>query len=348
MIATTDASYGQVKQPKRKGKFDSRSSNYRGEKRKVSDATKYVALGFNLNSLNYFGDLAPEVQFSSTDLSFSRAGMGISATKKYNHRFYVRSNFMFGRLKGDDFKSADPFDEHDKFRYVRNQHFRNDIKELSVVGLYDLFHNRRSYHYRAKFSPYVFGGIAFFHHNPKAMAPLTDLQGNILPEAGKWVSLKPLGTEGQYSAQYDVKPYSNFQFSIPVGLGVRYKLKQNWDLSMELGYRHLFFDYIDDTSRDYVNLDALNSDLARAMSFRGKELIAINYGELRNFSVIDNTTTDYSYTGPDGKVYNVFAGYGVEGKDNVRGKKSNDKFIATTIQIIYILPGQISRAKYRR
>ncbi|MDQ3535142.1 MAG: DUF6089 family protein [Bacteroidota bacterium] len=349
LIFTTDLSYGQAKQPKRKGKFDSRSSRYRGEKRKFADASKYTAIGLNVNSLHYYGDLAPKLRASSTDLSFSRAGLGLSAMRKYGERYFVRANFMYGRLRGDDFKSADPFDNHDRFRYVRNHHFRNDIKELSIVGLFDFFHNRRTYHYREKLSPYVFGGVAFFHHNPKAIAPATDLQGNPLPEGGKWVNLKPLGTEGQYSDQYDVKPYSNFQFSIPVGLGVRYKWKLNWDFNFEVSYRHLFFDHIDDTSLDYINLDALSSDLSRAMSFRGKEETAIFYNEPRNFNVIDRTTTEYTYTGPDGKIYNVFAGYGVEGKDNVRGKsEANDKIFMATIQITYILPARQSKSKYRR
>lgn len=348
LILSAEISYGQVKQPNRKGKFDSRSSRFRGEKRQFSDANRYTSIGLSINSLNYYGDLAPKVKFSSTDLSFTRAGMGIFAMKKYGERYFVRANFMYGRLRGDDFMSADPFDNHDRFRYVRNHHFRNDIKELSLVGLLDFFHNRRTYHFRDKFSPYIFGGVAVLHHNPKAIAPATDLQGNPLPEAGKWINLKPLGTEGQYSAQYDVKPYSNFQLAIPIGLGVRYKWKENWDINLEVGYRHLFFDYIDDTSRDYVNLDALNSDLARAMSFRGKEETAIYYDRVRNWQVIERTTSDYSYTGPDGKVYNVYAGFGVGGKDNIRGKKANDKFIVTSIQILYILPAQTSKSKYRR
>ena len=65
---------------------------------------------------------------------------------------------------------------------------------------------------RVKWTPYVYAGIAGFLHNPQAIAPAKDLQGNALAEAGKWVDLRPLGTEGQYSTlastdvNYGIKP----------------------------------------------------------------------------------------------------------------------------------------------
>ena len=51
---------------------------------------------------------------------------------------------------------------------------------------------------------------------------------------GEWVDLEPLGTEGQYSDFYDVDTYSKFGIAIPFGLGVRYKLNQNFDIEFEI------------------------------------------------------------------------------------------------------------------
>lgn len=348
LLLTSEIAYAQ-RTPKRKGQFDSRSSRWRGERQVFPKSRRYTSVGLSLNALNYFGDLAPEVKPSSTDLLFTRPGIGIFATRKYGERFFMRGSFSYGRLRGDDFKSADPLDNDARFRYVRNNHFRNDIKELSVVGMFEFFHNRRTYQYREKWSPYLFGGLAVFHHNPKAMAPYFDLQGNPLEEGGKWVDLKPLGTEGQYSPQYDVRPYSNFQISIPAGVGIKYRWKETWDIAFEIGYRHLFFDQIDDTSGDYVNLDALGGDLARAMSFRGKEENAVYYNRPRDFVAIDGATTNFTYEGPDGKVYNVYRGFGVEGRDNIRGNiRNNDIYFQTSIQLIYILPQRTNYSKYRR
>lgn len=333
----------------RKGRSAKKASMWRGEKSNSSKGKKYDLIGASVNSLNYFGELSPTHSKLSTDLGFTRSGVSVFAERRFRDQFGVRASFLYGRIRGDDFKSADPSDENARFRYVRNQHFRNDIKELSLTGSYAFTSNNKSFLYRNPLTPYVFAGVAIFHHNPKAIAPETDLQGNPLNEGGNWVKLKPLGTEGQYSIQYDVKPYSNFQVAIPFGVGLKYKLNQNWDIAFEFGYRYLFFDYIDDTSADYVNLDALNGSLAKAMSFRGKEETAAYYGSLRNFEAISSATSNYTYEGSDGQVYNVFAGYGSEGLDNIRGnKKDNDVYIVTSVQVIYILPKKESRGKYRR
>jgi hypothetical protein len=106
--------------------------------------------------------------------------------------------------------------------------------------------------------------VGVFYHNPKAMAPETDQLGNSIPEAGKWVALQALGTEGQYSDAYDVKPYSKVQISVPIGLGFSYKIGNNLDFSFEIGYRILFTDYIDDVSENFVDLGIFDNPLARA------------------------------------------------------------------------------------
>jgi len=114
---------------------------------------------------------------------------------------------------------------------------------------------------RVSWTPYGFIGVAGFLNNPEAQAPATDLQGNSLPEAGKWVKLRPLGTEGQYStldptdANYGIKPYKVAQIAIPFGIGIRLKLNQVMDFSAEWGFRYTFTDYLDDVSRNYVGLD---------------------------------------------------------------------------------------------
>ena len=47
--------------------------------------------------------------------------------------------------------------------------FRNDIIELSAVGVFDLIENRNNYMKRPDFVPYVFAGVAVFRHNPKGL-----------------------------------------------------------------------------------------------------------------------------------------------------------------------------------
>lgn len=303
---------------------------------------KYTSVGVSLNVQNYFGDLAPKQDIFSTDLSLTRFGFGLFATRRLGPRFSTRVSLNWGRIKGDDFESADPGDELGRFRYVRNLQFRNDIKELSIVGIIDFVENLATHRSRKEIVPYMFAGVAVFHHNPKALVPDVDVNNGDVPfaNAGEWVDLAPLRTEGT--------SYKKVQFAIPIGLGIRFKLEERWDLAFEVGYRHLFFDYIDDVSDDFVDLGSLSSDLARALSDRSRELTAVESGQVRETGVIPNRLE--SYVSPfDGNTYTTIAGYGRDAKDNIRGNNSdNDIYIVTGFQISYILQNQrFKRAKFR-
>ena len=303
---------------------------------------RYTSVGVNVNAMNYLGDLAPVDDMTSTDLNLTRAGFGLFASRRLGPRFTARVSFNWGRIKGDDFESADPDDLLARYRYVRNLQFRNDIKELSVVGVFDLLENLATYRSRRRVVPYLFAGIAVFHHNPKALVPDEDTNnGNApFPNAGEWVALAPLRTEGT--------SYKKVQLAIPFGLGLRFKLDERWDLAFEVGYRHLFFDYIDDVSSDYVDLGSLSSDLARALSDRSREVNAVESGKVRQTGVIPNRME--SYISPyDGNTYTTIAGYGRDAIDNIRGDNSDkDAFIMTGFQISYIINNQrFKRAKFR-
>ena len=299
---------------------------------------KYTSVGISLNAINYFGDLAPKEDIFSTNISFTRPDFGIWISRRLGPRFSVRGSFNWGRLKGDDFESADPNDENAVYRYIRNLQFRNDIKELSVVGIVDLFENPRTFRTRRPFNPYVFAGVAVFHHNPKALVPEIDQNtGNTFPNAGEWVDLQPLRTEGE--------DYKKIQIAIPFGVGFRFRLEERWDLALEVGYRHLFFDRIDDVSGNYVDLGTLDSDLARALSDRSREPVAVESGDTRVFTPPATAT----YVGADGNTYTTFGGYGNPDPSNIRGDKDdNDIYIVTGIHLSYILStGRYRRAKFR-
>jgi len=326
-----------------------RISNYRGNIRSFANK-RYLALGGGINTLNYFGDLSPKSTIASTDLSFTRPGLSFVLEYKYAPRFTWVATLLYGTLSGDDFESADPIDDLAKYRYIRNLQFRNRIVELSLVGRISLFTNLGTYLSRPGINPYVFVGMGAFYHNPMAKAPETDQLGNPVPEAGEWVPLQPVGTEGQYSDAYNVKPYSRIQISLPVGLGVSFRLNNNLDVGFEVGYRILFFDHIDDVSGHYVDLGALDSPLAKALSDRSMELNAIVSGDARDFeNVIIPNTNPYTYISIyDGNTYDVYGGFGSEHPSNIRGNSSdNDIFIVTSLRLTYILGGTFRNAKFR-
>jgi len=323
--------------------------NYRGGSIHFDKNKRYLSLGVSFDALNYFGDLAPKSQIASTNISLTRPAFSLFGTYRYTPNLSFRASFSWGRLKGDDFDSADPYGDKSKFRYVRNLSFRNDIKELAFVAVWDIFGNHGTFLNRLEFTPYAFAGVGVFHHNPKGKAPELDKSGNPLEEAGEWVALRPLGTEGQLSEQYDVKQYSLIQPSIPFGIGLRAKLQKRLDFEFEIGYRFLFTDYIDDVSGMYVDLGALDGNLAKAMSDRSREANAVVSGEGRNFEAIESIVRLTTYTSEfDNTQYTVYGGYGQEHPDNNRGW-ANDKdiYIVTSFKVSYIISGSFQRAKFR-
>lgn len=321
-------------------KNNRRISSYRGKKSFFSKEKMYSMVGLSISALNYYGDLAPKPSKMSTDISFTRPAVGLTFAHRFGPRYTLTGTLMYGALRGSDEKSADESDtENGLYRAQRNLSFRNRIQELSVIASIDLFENQATYISRVAWTPYVFAGLSVFHHNPQAQAPATDLQGNALADAGKWVNLQPLGTEGQHATLLDtdansgINPYKRIQLAIPMGVGARFRLNQVLDLSVEFGFRYLFTDYIDDVSKNYVDLGVFGNDqLAKAMSYRSNEKYA--------------PTT--SYVGRDGVTYNVLAGYGQEYPDNMRGNKGDkDIFMVTTIRVSYILGKTFHRAKFR-
>ncbi|GAA4307396.1 DUF6089 family protein [Nibribacter koreensis] len=280
------------------------------EAQRFRTRNRYNSVGVSLNAMNYFGDVTPEADFTSLRLKSTRPSLAVSYTRRFFPRISARGSFSWGRITGDDAKSASPDEEENAPRFKRNLSFRNDIKELSVVGIVDLFENRRSYLRRPDFTPYVFGGVAVLHHNPKAYYD----GGKI---ATGWYELQPLGTEGQYAdGDGYPEPYSRVQFAIPLGIGARYRIDKRWDIALEIGWRKTFTDYLDDVSGTYANKADLKSEEARILSDRSAES---GFGPIVN----------------DGG-YPRINGYGRKGDQ--RGDITDDDwYITTGVTLSYIL-----------
>ncbi len=348
---------------------------YRGNINAFNKNRRYWSFGGGIHAMNYFGDLAPKNRIASTDISFTRPGIGITGQYRLNPSFSFRASFMYGRLKGNDNTSElNGDDPDDGYRYVRNQHFRNDIKELSAVMVWDLKKHTRTFITRPEFIPYLFAGIAVFHHNPKAQVPTFDAVhysveapspivdfdpryqdgkgNNVSPE--DWIALKPLRTEGN--------SYSNFAFAIPVGAGVRYKVNRYWDLSFEISYHQTFSDYVDDVSTYYLNPEDFGTgpqaNLSRIMAYRSNELKnldAVNEDVRFRFRYTEDNDPIYSahqWENPmedptASNYYQHFAGYGVAHPENIRGKDDKDVYLVTSISLTYILGTNLRNARFR-
>ncbi|MDH5608095.1 MAG: DUF6089 family protein [Cyclobacteriaceae bacterium] len=351
IILMVDPAYGQRNKYKRRKSSSRNTSHYRGGSA-GGKFRPYQYVGGGLNALNYYGDLAPVNKAASTDISFTRPGMGITYGYRFRPNVSARANFNYGRLKGDDITSNKDQPENAP-RYYRNLSFRNDIKEFNVgVNVY-LLPDYSGPNFRRSFNAYLFVGGGFFFHNPKGKVPEYDYQVNgsnaatKLANAGEWVKLRPLGTEGQYLGINGAPaPYKPFQLSVPINFGLTMAIPRSpVNIHLELGYRFVFTDYLDDVSTSYVSLDQFSDPLARIMSDRSSEPVGAFTGEARDLSQVSANVF------PDGNTYyhSTLIGSGTE--NSVRGgSKDNDMYFVTQIKVTYILNqsrGKRGPAKFR-
>jgi Domain of unknown function (DUF6089) len=321
LLGSTSDSYAQFNRKSIK-KNNHRIASFRGKKHGFGRNNVYSGIGVSVNALNYFGDLSPLPSKFSTDISFTNPGFGLSLFHRFGPRYTLQVQYMYGTLFGSDKESASPTDlENGIFRNKRNLSFKNHIHELSAVAYFDLFENQSTYISRVKWTPYVYLGIAGFYHNPQAQAPAKDLQGVTLAEAGQWVDLQPLKTEG--------KSYGLLQVAIPFGVGARFRINEVMDLWGDIGFRYTFTDYLDDVSGNYVNPNTL-SKLGQALAYRTNEVPGYPKNSIPS-----------ELAGAQ-----VEAGYGKAG-DQRGNPNQNDIYMVTSIRLTYILGKTFHKAKFR-
>lgn len=211
-------------------------------------SAQYSSIGLGMGTSNYLGDLVPpKTYFLGTNIA-----LGIHYEYYLTPRWSVRGSLVWGQLSGNDVNSS-----YDSGRRQRNLNFTSPLLELAALGQFYIlpFEPDRE---RRSVSPYLFVGVGLFHFNPHTIYK------------NERVYLQPLGTEGQGMEGYAPR-YALWEWSIPFGGGVQFNLNQRLNISVELGARKTFTDYIDDVSGDYVNLQALqagNGRLAAALSNR--------------------------------------------------------------------------------
>ncbi|MCO5259917.1 MAG: DUF6089 family protein [Crocinitomicaceae bacterium] len=208
-------------------------------------------LGVMLGGSYYIGDLNRFKHFKGT-----LPAAGLIYRYDIHSRLSFRANFSYGMVQGNDEWSKEASINN------RNLNFQSSIFELGA-GV--------EFHYvpfqlgskRYKGTAYLLAELAVFRMNPKTKYN------------DEWVFLRPLGTEGQGSDLSTKKPYSLFQLSVPLGLGVKLSLGKRVALGLEYGIRLTFTDYLDDVKSDtYVDPIALseaNGPTAAALSNRSKD-----------------------------------------------------------------------------
>ncbi|WP_138989541.1 DUF6089 family protein [Larkinella sp. C7] len=289
----------------------------------------YSEVGLGLGTASYYGEIAGYRKPLKSTFLMMRWSAGAMYTRHFTPKLAARASFTWARIAGDDYTYNRKDLNSGIVQYARNLHFRNDLKEFALSGIYQFVPDGRNPNYRAKLTPYVFLGIAAVAHSPEARTPVGF---GTTPDdtEQRWVKLQPLGTEGQ--GQNGVKPYSLVTLAIPVGFGVKYRLNDRFGLAGEIGFRYTTSDYLDDAGGAYPDPTILKDDLARVMSDRRLEPTAARKGgdrvaELQNYL---NTTDPMGVLAAD-------PAYSTRGADGV----FNDGYMTISFQVHYVLTPRI-------
>lgn len=228
--------------------------------------------GFNFGPMFFLGDLGGSAGIGKPfvkDLDFPLTNLSKTLYGAYypSELIGIRLAFNHGVLKGDDSKAPNKGGA-EVDRLQRNLSFKSSILEATLMlEIYPTVIFEQYEEMQGKLRPYVVAGIGAFKFNPKAKDPAT----------GQWVKLQPLMLEGQGMAEYpDRKPYKLTQMEIPFGGGVKYWVKENMYVGIEILHRKLNTDYIDDVSTGYIDrtlfanyLSANDAAVASRMYYKG-------------------------------------------------------------------------------
>jgi hypothetical protein len=289
----------------------------------------YGMVGIGGGTASYYGEMSPVEETTGTFFKLMRWNVSASYTHQFSDRLAAKTSFTVLRLEGNDYNFID--EPSRAILFLRNLHFRNTLKELNVMGQYYIFGQGKNFTQRTRLAPYVSVGLAVFAHNPRAKSPLT--------EGSQWVDLQPLRTEGQGLTGYSTKPYSLVQLAVPLGLGVRYKLSERLDLSVELIYRRTFTDYLDDVGDKYASpadLENQVSSLARQMGNRTLEPINARNGQDRTQRALEIMVNNFGYSPNQDPFGQPIPGLSTQ-IDQRGNPKRLDHYMLTCFQVHYVL-----------
>lgn len=275
-------------------------------------AMKFSSISFGIGSSHYYGDIST---INPLKASITSIRWNISL----GYQFFISNKLQLGfvagfvRLAGDDFYS-----DNDK-NFLRNLHFRNDIKQISTFLQYHPLNYSSDIRKRLDFSPFLTMGLGYFIHNPKAKLPIK--------MGAEWVELPPLHTEGQSLNPIYPEPYKLSGWIIPIGIGVRYRYNKKIDFSFEMAYHFTFTDYLDDVSGFFPNTILFTDPKSAALSNRSQELISVSTGNDRS----DRMLKYFTHNGLPNPVL------GATGTD--RGSQNgNDSYLLTSVKVHILIP----------
>lgn len=233
-----------------------------------------IIASFGSGTTSYFGDLN-----NPGDIIDTKLNLNLGLQYFFTERIAIRGEVGYFRLSGDD---AEADSEE---REVRNLSFRSDNVEFNVVGIIQAYPNGTRYYQRPPFNVYGFAGVGLLYFNPRGEVPDVDWNGDPLPDAGDYIALQPLETEGE--------SYSRVAIVLPMGGGIKFKAGPFVNIALEGGYRFTFTDYLDDVSTRYLDHSSLDSDPLRQAMADKRYLLGLTPSEAGKIRGDDSDNDGY-------------------------------------------------------
>ncbi|MGV3697070.1 type IX secretion system protein PorG [Flavobacterium sp.] len=174
-------------------------------------------IGVFLGGSNYIGDVG-----ETTYVSPDKMAIGILYKWNKSPRHSYRFSYTQSTITGNDLDSEVPA------RYQRGYNFKNEIKELSAGLEFNFFDFNLHESLQRKITPYVYTGLTYFIYDE-----LFVVNGE---------------TE---------KDYRTGTFAIPMTVGVKGNILENFVLGVEIGARYTFTDNLDGSLPKNENLEPL-------------------------------------------------------------------------------------------
>ncbi len=191
------------------------------------NAQKGWEAGAWIGTAVYFGDLNNRLDVTNPGI----AG-GLIGRFNFNTRVTAKASLSYAKVKASDSDSPNNFERQ------RNLDFASNIFDLSSTIEFNFFpyiHGSEDYYY----TPYLMLGFSVFKYNP--YTSLNDQRYNLRDH------------------QTELTRYGNFSGGLVLGGGWKVDLNDVLSINIEVSYRRLFTDYLDDVSTVYPNEAALLS-----------------------------------------------------------------------------------------
>jgi hypothetical protein len=306
-----------------------------------NNKTSYTTLGIGGGSSHYLGDLAPYTRAYMALYSNVRWNGTINYQYHFNPKVSARVGFSYIRIFGNDETFGGSIaDTKASGQRLRNLHFRNDMMEFALTGIYTFFpmDERRHKNQKLQWSPYIGAGIGIIGHNPKARGSIQNKNNGYLIEPNtdgkyvlkEWINLKNEGNN--LLPDGSVKTYSSITPAFPIVLGIKTKINSNWILSVEGGLRLTLTDFLDDVGEYGYNLGSTSK-----ISYRADE----DYSAYSGKSRLELFRKFTSAPGSGDFYPSALSNLDVNSSTDMRGTKWKDSYIVTQITLNYIISDMV-------